>query len=494
MTCLCPGFTGSPGLPRESAKMSAIGRLARAEAPASGKSLALWRIERRPPRRDAAQRCGRSVVACLPLLAVFDSNCTCFRAGFAAPPFLTVLKRLMATSTASYSPAKASWIVVAALGLCHLLNDVMQSLLAAVYPLLRAEFALDFWQIGLLTFAFQITASILQPAIGMLTDRRPFPQSLPIGMASTLVGLLLLGFANSYPMLLTGAMLIGTGSAVFHPEASRIVRLASGGRFGTAQSIFQVGGNAGTAIGPLLAAFIVVPLGRPSIAWFALAALVGMIVLTQVGRWYARWTRANAKRSALAAGHVLSRRQVIGAIGVLGFLVLAKETYNASFTSYYTFFLIERFGVATQMSQILLFVYLAGMAMGVMVGGPLADRLGARTVIWVSMLGALPFTLLLPHAGLVMTTGLSAIIGLITAASMPVIVVYAQELVPGRVGMVAGIFFGLAFGLGGIAAAVLGVIADATSIEFVYGLCAFIPALGIMAALLPGRADMLGRH
>ncbi|PQO24081.1 MFS transporter [Rhodobacteraceae bacterium WD3A24] len=390
--------------------------------------------------------------------------------------------------------AQASWLVVAGLSLCHMLNDVMQSLLAAIYPLLRAEFALDFWQIGMMTFAFQVTASLLQPAIGTVTDRHPFPQSLPLGMGATLCGLILLAAAPAYAWLLAGAMLIGLGSAVFHPEASRVARLASGGRFGTAQSLFQVGGNTGTAIGPLLAAFIVVPLGRPSVAAFALAALAGMAVLWHVGRWYARWTRANGRKARATPTHNLPRRRVIAAICILAVMVFVKQVYNASFTSYYTFFLIERFGLATQQSQILLFVYLAGMAAGVMIGGPLADRLGALTVMWVSALGALPFTLLLPHVGLAATAVLSAVIGVVMAAAAPVIVVFAQELVPGRVGMIAGVFFGLSFGLGGIAAALLGVVADATSVQYVYQLCAFLPVLGVMAIFLPGRRAMLGGH
>lgn len=289
-------------------------------------------------------------------------------------------------------------------------------------------------------------------------------------------------------------MLIGLGSAVFHPEASRVARLASGGRFGTAQSLFQVGGNTGTAIGPLLAAFIVVPLGRPSVAAFALAALAGMAVLWHVGRWYARWTRVNGRKARATPTHNLPRKRVISAICILAVMVFVKQVYNASFTSYYTFFLIERFGLATQQSQILLFVYLAGMAAGVMIGGPLADRLGALTVIWVSALGALPFTLLLPHVGLAATAVLSAVIGVVMAAAAPVIVVFAQELVPGRVGMIAGVFFGLSFGLGGIAAALLGVVADATSVQYVYQLCAFLPVLGVMAIFLPGRRAMLGGH
>ncbi len=391
------------------------------------------------------------------------------------------------------SAANGTYIVILAVSLCHLLNDVMQSLLAAIYPLLRAEFALDFWQIGLMTLAFQATASLLQPLIGLYTDRHPIPQSLPFGMGSTMAGLGVLAYADSYAMLLAGAMLIGVGSAVFHPEASRVARLASGGRFGTAQSLFQVGGNFGQAIGPLLAAFIVVPFGRPSVAWFALAALVGMIILQQVGAWYGRMRRSGRGPSTTAPGLRLPRRRVAVAIAILAFLVLSKNAYTALFTSYYTFFLIERFELTTQQSQIMLFVFLGAAALGVVIGGPIGDRIGTLTVIWVSILGVLPFALLLPHVDLLWTGVLSVVIGLILASSFPAIVVFAQELVPGRVGMIAGIFFGLAFGLGGIAAAVLGVLADARGIEWVFAACSVLPALGILAVFLPRRAELQGR-
>lgn len=388
---------------------------------------------------------------------------------------------------------QTTWLVILGISFCHMLNDVMQSLLAAIYPLLREEFALDFWQIGLMTFAFQVTASLLQPLIGMITDKRPFPQSLPIGMGSTMAGLVLLATADSYPLLLAGAMLIGIGSAVFHPEASRVARLASGGRFGTAQSLFQLGGNFGTAIGPLLAAFIVVPLGRPSIAWFSLAALAGILILGQVGAWYGRLQRANAGRKPPLTATPLPRNRVILAITVLALLVFTKNIYTASITSYYTFFLIERFGLTTQQSQLMLFVFLGAMALGVALGGPLGDRFGPLTVIWISILGVLPFTLALPHADLLWTGVLSVMIGVIIASAFPAIVVFAQELVPGRVGMIAGIFFGFAFGMGGIAAAVLGVLADARGIEWVYRAVAFLPLLGLLTILLPRRAEMMGR-
>ena len=397
----------------------------------------------------------------------------------------------MATVQAQ-AAGKTTWLVLMGISLCHMLNDVMQSLLAAIYPLLRAEFALDFWQIGLMTFAFQVTASLLQPVVGLVTDRHPQPMSLPVGMAMSLGGLVLLASADSYPLLLAGAMMIGLGSAVFHPEASRVARMASGGRFGTAQSLFQVGGNFGTAIGPLLAAFIVVPLGRPSIAWFSIMALVGILVLSQVGAWYGRWTRANAGRAAASRSLPLPRRRVIGAIAVLALLVFSKNTYTASISSYYTFFLIERFDLTTQQSQMMLFLFLGAMAAGVMLGGPLGDRFGTLGVIWFSILGVLPFTLLLPHADLFWTGVLSVVIGVILSSAFPAIVVFAQELVPGRVGLIAGIFFGFAFGMGGIAAAVLGVLADLRGIDFVYALCAWMPALGLLTILLPRRREMMG--
>ncbi len=396
----------------------------------------------------------------------------------------------MQVSSGSTAP-RTVWLVIMGVSLCHLLNDVMQSLLAAIYPLLQAEFGLDFWQIGLMTFAFQVTASLLQPAIGFLTDRRPFPQSLPIGMGSTFCGLILLGMAESYGWLLAGAMLIGLGSAVFHPEASRVARLASGGRHVTAQSLFQVGGNVGSAIGPLLAALVVVPLGRPSIVWFAVMALLGMVILQQVGAWFGRWRRANASAGAVrATGPVLSRRRIFVALAVLVLLVSVKNVYNASVTSYYTFFLIDRFGMTTQQSQLMLFLFLASMAVGVAAGGPIADRFGTLTVIWGSIIGVLPFTLMLPHVDLLWTAILSVVIGSVMSMAFPAIVVFAQELVPGRIGTIAGVFFGFAFGMGGIGAAALGVMADAQGIAAVFVLCSFLPFLGLFTILLPRRMEM----
>lgn len=402
----------------------------------------------------------------------------------------------MATTTTTTTPAveKTAYLVILGISLCHLLNDVMQSLLAAIYPLLRDEFRLDFWQIGLMTLAFQVTASLLQPLIGLYTDKRPIPQSLPVGMGSTMCGLFLLATATSYPLLLAGACLIGIGSAIFHPEASRVARLASGGKFGTAQSLFQVGGNFGTAIGPLLAAFIVVPLGRPSIAWFSLAALLGMAILWQVGNWYGRYQKANAGRPAPSRALPLPKKRIVLAIVVLAFLVFSKNAYTASISSYYTFFLIERFELTTQQSQLMLFLFLGAMALGTVLGGPIGDRIGALAVIWVSILGVLPFTLVLPHVDLFWTGVLSVVIGVILASAFPAIVVFAQELVPGRVGMIAGIFFGFAFGMGGISAAVLGVIADARGIQYVYWLCSFLPLLGLLTILLPRRSSFVFTH
>jgi MFS transporter, FSR family, fosmidomycin resistance protein len=380
---------------------------------------------------------------------------------------------------------RTHYLVILAISLCHLINDVMQSLLAAIYPLLQAEFALSFAQIGLMTFAFMGTASVLQPLIGLATDRRPVPQSLAVGMGSTLVGMVFLAFGTSYLWLLGGAALIGIGSAVFHPEASRVARAAAGGRYGTAQSLFQVGGNAGSALGPLLAAFIVVPLGRIAVAAFAGAALLGMTILAAVGRWHEGQRRAAARRPAAPAESRLPRGRILLAIAVLAFLVFSKNIYTASISSYYIFFLIERFAISTQAAQLMLFLFLGAAALGVMLGGVLGDRFGTRGVIWFSILGALPFTLMLPHVPLVWTGVLTVVIGFVLASAFPAIVVFAQELVPGRVGLIAGLFFGFAFGIGGIAAALLGVLADARGIDYVYRVCAYLPALGLLTVFLP---------
>ncbi|HEV2899423.1 MAG TPA: MFS transporter [Pseudaminobacter sp.] len=383
-----------------------------------------------------------------------------------------------------------AYAVILAVSFCHLLNDVMQSLLAAIYPMLKADYGLDFWQIGVLTMTFQVTASLLQPLIGMVTDKRPMPYSLPVGMGSSMIGLFILAFASDYTLLILGAAFIGIGSAIFHPESSRVARLASGGRYGLAQSLFQVGGNFGSALGPLLAAFIVVPRGQGSVAWFSAAALLGMIILWQVGNWYSRYRIRSAKRPASAATVALPRRKIVIALVVLALLVFTKNIYLASLSSYFTFFVIHKFGVTVQQSQLMLFIFLGAAAVGTVAGGPIGDRFGPKFVIWFSILGVLPFTLALPYANLEWTMVLTGLIGLILASAFPAIVVFAQELVPGRVGMIAGIFFGFAFGMAGIAAAVLGVVADAKGIEFVYLVCSYLPLLGLLTIFLPSQREM----
>ena len=383
--------------------------------------------------------------------------------------------------------------VLAAISFCHLLNDMMQSLLPALYPMLKGTYRLSFGQIGLLTFTFQFTASLLQPLVGALADRTPRPYSLAVGMSFTLVGLILLAFAGSYPLLLVAAALIGTGSSVFHPESSRVARMASGGKHGFAQSVFQVGGNLGSAAGPLLAAFIVLPHGQSSIAWFSGMALLGIVVLTNVGHWY---KTHGITRLAQAAGARprAPRHHVALALTVLLALVFSKYVYLASITSYYTFYLIEHFHVSVRSSQLHLFVFLASAAIGGMIGGPLGDRLGSKYIIWASILGVLPFTLLLPHASLFWTGVLTVPIGLILASAFPAIVVYAQDLLPGRTGTVAGLFFGLAFGMGSIGAAVLGRLADHVGIELVYAICAFLPLIGLLAGFLPDVHRYTSQH
>ena len=383
------------------------------------------------------------------------------------------------------SAGRTAFTILAAISFCHLLNDMMQSLLPALYPMLKTSYALSFGQIGFLTFTFQVTASLLQPIIGSYTDRSPRPYSLAAGMAFTLVGLLLLALATSYGLLLLAAALIGTGSSVFHPESSRVARMASGGQHGLAQSVFQVGGNVGSAVGPLLAAFIVLPHGQSSVAWFSFTAMLGMFVLFNVGHWYKSHGMALIKPRAVGVGAPVSARKVAGAITVLLALIFSKYFYLASLTSYYTFYLINRFHVSVQGAQLHLFLFLAAVAFGTMIGGPLGDRIGRKYIIWASILGVLPFSLLLPHANLFWTTVLTVPIGVILASAFPAILVYAQELMPGRTGTVAGLFFGFAFGMGGIGAAVLGKLADAVGINTVYDVCAFLPLIGLLAALLP---------
>jgi FSR family fosmidomycin resistance protein-like MFS transporter len=398
---------------------------------------------------------------------------------------------LSAAPSASAPPAAAQrtvYSVLGAISFSHLLNDMIQSLILAIYPMFKSEFALSFAQIGLITLTYQITASLLQPLVGLYTDKHPKPWSLPVGMGFTLAGLLLMSVAANFPTLLVAAALVGCGSSVFHPESSRVARMASGGKHGLAQSLFQVGGNAGSSLGPLLAALIVIPHGQKSIAWFSAAALVAIVVLANIGRWYKRHP-ATKKGRAQVAHATLPRNKVIVSMSVLVLLVFSKYFYMASIMSYFTFYLISKFGMSVQTAQIHLFVFLAAVAAGTIIGGPVGDRIGRKVVIWVSILGVAPFTLLLPYANLFWTGVLSVIIGLVLASAFSAILVYAQELIPGKVGMVAGLFFGFAFGMGGVGAAVLGHLADSTSIDHVYKLCSFLPLIGMLAVLLPRTSE-----
>jgi FSR family fosmidomycin resistance protein-like MFS transporter len=382
-----------------------------------------------------------------------------------------------------------TFAILVSLSVCHMLNDLNQSLVPALYPLLKTSYRLDFAQIGLITLASQLTASMLQPVVGLVTDRRPQPFSLPVAMSCSLVGLLLLSVANSYSLILVAAALVGVGSSVFHPEASRVARMASGGRYGFAQSLFQLGGSCGSAAGPLLAAFVVLPRGQGTVGWFSLVALLAMAMLTYVGSWYSRHPAMAARRGRRvpppAAVSPVPRGTVIMAMSIILILLFSKNVYTASLSSYYIFFLIEKFHVSVQNAQLHLFVFLGAVAVGTFAGGPLGDRFGRKPVIWFSIVGALPFALLLPYAGLLWTGVLSVIIGLIIASAFSAIIVYAQELLPGRVGMVAGMMFGFSFGLGGLGAAALGRIADVTGIEFVYHVCSFLPVIGLLTAFLP---------
>ncbi|AHX12688.1 Fosmidomycin resistance protein [Dyella jiangningensis] len=398
--------------------------------------------------------------------------------------------RVEEMSPTAVLPARAEhateFRILGAISFSHLLNDMIQSLIVAIYPILKSGFNLSFAQVGLITLTYQLTASLLQPAVGMFTDKKPMPYSLPVGMGFTLCGLLLLATAPNFAVLLVAAALVGTGSSVFHPESSRVARMASGGRHGLAQSLFQVGGNAGASLGPLLAAWIIVPHGRGSVAWFSLAALLAMVVLMQVSRWYRDHHAERGKPKARQVSMVsLTRSQIGASLFILGVLIFSKYFYLASISSYYTFYLIHKFGVSVPNAQTHLFVFLFAVAAGSLIGGPVGDRIGRKWVIWASILGVAPFTLLLPHVDLFWTGVLTVIIGLILSSAFSAILVYAQELIPGRVGMISGLFFGLAFGMGGIGAAVLGQIADARGIEYVYGLCAYLPLIGIITAFLP---------
>ena len=389
-------------------------------------------------------------------------------------------------------PAEGTaYTVIFAVAFCHMLNDMMQSLIPSIYPSLKTMFDLNFTQIGLITLVFQVTASLLQPLVGLYGDRKAIPFLLPAGAAFTLVGLLLLGLANSYVMVLVAASVVGMGSSVFHPESSRVARMASGGRHGFAQATFQVGGNVGGAVGPLIAAFVVMEYGHSAIAWCSLLALGSMVVLWNVGRWYKHHGLARLKARHHSDQRMpLPRGRTIASVGILIALMFSKFFYLASITSYYTFYLIHHFHVSVQGAQLYLFLFLAAVAVGTFTGGPIGDRYGRKYLIWFSVLGALPFTLALPFVGLFWTSVLSCVIGLVLASAFPAIVVYGQELIPGRVGMVSGLFFGLSFGMGGLGAGVIGMLADATSIEFVYRVCAFLPVIGLAAAFLPSEKQL----
>ena len=374
--------------------------------------------------------------------------------------------------------------VIAAIAFSHFLNDLMQALLPAIYPMLKDDFGLTFTQVGLLTLTFQFTASLLQPVVGIVADRRPLPYSMAAGMGSTLCGLVLLSVAHTFWLLVLAAALVGLGSAIFHPEASRVARMAAGMRPGFAQSVFQVGGNFGSALGPLLAAFVVLPFGQGSIAWFSGVAVLAMVVLYRVGNWYrGHLVRLLSRGAAVYSG--AGRARLVTSIVILVVLTFSKAVYGASLGSYYTFFLIERFDVSIRDSQLLLFVYMAAVAVGTFIGGPLGDRFGRKLVLWGSVLGALPFTLLLPWVNLGWTIVLTAIIGVIMASAFPAIIIYAQDLVPGGIGMVSGLLYGLSFGVAGIAAAFLGGLADSHGIDFVYQVCAWLPVVGVFVVFLP---------
>jgi FSR family fosmidomycin resistance protein-like MFS transporter len=387
-----------------------------------------------------------------------------------------------AVSTVAAGPA---YVVLGGISFSHFLNDTMQSLIPSVYPIFKESYALDFAQIGLITLAFQFTASLLQPVIGHFTDKKAQPFSLAAGMGFTFFGLLLLSIAHQYAVILVAAALVGLGSAVFHPESARIAQLASGGRYGFAQSVFQVGGSFGTSMGPLLAALVVVPFGQPSIAWFSSIAFLAIAILWRIGHWYRPQIAAKKVTRVQAHPDAPSSRRVMTALAVLVALLFSKQLYVSSLSSYYIFYLIDKFGVSTQAAQVYLFIFLAANAVGAFFGGPLGDRFGRRYVIWFSILGALPFTLALPYAGLFASAVLTVLIGLIISSATSSIIVFAQELMPHRFGMISGMFFGVAFGIGGLGAAVLGRVADHTGIAFVYQVCAFLPAIGLLAVFLP---------
>ena len=397
----------------------------------------------------------------------------------------------MTTQTTIRTNTTVYLILFAAAG-CHMINDTLQAVMLSIYPMLKQNYALSFTQVGIMTMVFQVTASILQPLIGLYTDRKPLPYLLPTGPAFTALGLLLLATAHSYPALLIAAACIGIGSSIFHPDASRVSRLASGGQFGMAQSLFQVGGNVGTSIGPLLAAGIVLQRGQASLSWFVALAALSMAILTGVGgvgRWYA--THLTQKRSTEAVRHsALSQRTINMSLAILVALMFSKFVYMACMHSFYTFYLIDKFGISTRDSQIYLFILLGSVAIGTFAGGPIGDRIGRKSVIWFSILGTLPFSLALPHLNLFWTVALTVPIGLILSSAFSAMVVYAQELMPGRIGMISGLFFGLAFGSGGLGAAILGTIADNTSLQFIFELCSVLPAIGLLAFYLPNTQQL----
>jgi FSR family fosmidomycin resistance protein-like MFS transporter len=391
----------------------------------------------------------------------------------------------VAVNAKSMAPSTVMGVLLA-ISFSHLLNDTIQALLPSIYPMLKNSFDLNFAQLGWITFTFQCTASLFQPIVGWITDKKPMPHSLAAGMGFTLVGLLILAAANSYPLILVAAATVGLGSAIFHPEASRVAHMAAGTRRGFAQSLFQLGGNAGSALGPLLAALIIVTRGRGYVAWFSLLALVGVVVLWKIGTWQRQnFHRLTRKHSAAHKTSTLPRKRVMAALVILVALIFSKYVYLTSMTTYYTFYLIHHFHVSVRTSQLLLFVFLFSVALGTIVGGPVGDRIGRKRVIWASILGVAPFTLVLPYVGLTATVILTVFIGTILASAFSAILVYAQELVPGKVGMIAGLFFGFAFGIAGIGSAALGHLADATSIEHVFRCCAFLPLIGLLTALLP---------
>lgn len=393
--------------------------------------------------------------------------------------------------TAGQAAEATAFSIILALSFSHFLNDTIQSLVPAIYPMLKGSYGLSFMQVGVITLTMQVTSSIMQPAVGYFADNRPHPYSLPIGMAATLIGLLLLAHAGSYLLLILAAMLVGSGSAVFHPEASRIARLASGGRHGLAQSLFQVGGNLGSSLGPILAAFIVIPHGQTSVQWFSAVALVAIIVLFGIGNWHwremvmPRRTGGRAHAAGTARSHGLSRRKIGWSLAILFALVFSKAFYQTSIGTYYTFYLMSKFDLTISQAQIYLFVFLGSVALGTLIGGPIGDRIGRKRVIWGSIWGVIPFTLALPHLGLMWTAAFSIVIGFTMASASSAIIVYAMDLVPGKIGTIAGLFFGLSFGLAGIGAAALGRLADATSITFVYQFCAFLPLIGFLTVFLP---------